>query len=57
MGLWSFFRSAGNMLKLSKKSDWSEFILYLKLTILGLAAVGTIGFLIKFLLDILLIGK
>jgi protein transport protein SEC61 subunit gamma-like protein len=37
----------GSVLKLSRKSDRQEFMLYLRLVVLGIAVVGTIGFLIK----------
>lgn len=36
-----------SVVKLSKKSDREEFMLYLRLVVLGIAVVGTIGFLIK----------
>ena len=39
----------GSVLRLSKKSDKEQFLLYLKLVILGVGVVGTIGFLIKLL--------
>ncbi|MCL4436754.1 MAG: protein translocase SEC61 complex subunit gamma [Thaumarchaeota archaeon] len=47
MGLGNFARSAVNTLKLARKSDWTEFSLYLKLVILGVGVVGTIGFIIQ----------
>jgi protein translocase SEC61 complex gamma subunit len=47
MGLRDFFRSAGAIFRLSKKSDRQEFSLYLKLVALGIIVVGTIGFIIK----------
>ena len=37
----------GSVLKLARKSDKDEFLLYLRLVVLGLAVVGTIGFIIK----------
>jgi protein translocase SEC61 complex gamma subunit len=52
----ALFRSIINMLKLSKKSDKTEFLLYMKLTIIGLAAVGAIAFIIKILLDVLFLS-
>jgi protein translocase SEC61 complex gamma subunit len=36
-----------SVIKLSRKSDSTEFFLYLKLVLLGLGVVGVIGFLIK----------
>jgi protein transport protein SEC61 subunit gamma-like protein len=47
MGLGSFARSAMNTMKLARKSDWTEFSLYLKLVILGVGVVGTIGYIIQ----------
>jgi protein translocase SEC61 complex gamma subunit len=42
-----FLRSMGSVLRMSRKSDRTEFFLYLKLVTLGLSAVGIIGFIIK----------
>jgi protein transport protein SEC61 subunit gamma and related proteins len=39
----------GAVIRLSKKSDREQFMLYLKLVLLGVAVVGTIGFIIKFI--------
>jgi len=36
-----------SVLRLSRKSDREEFMLYLRLVLLGVAVVGTIGFVIK----------
>jgi protein translocase SEC61 complex gamma subunit len=49
MGLSDFFKSAAAIFRLAHKSDRDEFTLYLKLVALGIAVVGTIGFLIKLL--------
>jgi len=56
LGLSIFFRSSWNTLKLAKKSDKAEFMLYLKLVSIGLAAVGAIGFLIQFVSSLLKLG-
>lgn len=45
--LGGFVRSTINTLKLAHKSDKEEFFLYMKLTLLGLAAVGTIGYIVQ----------
>jgi len=37
----------GSVLRMSRKSDRTEFFLYLKLVTLGLGVVGIIGFLVK----------
>ena len=47
MGARDMLRMMGSVLKLSRKSDKEEFMLYLKLVILGLGVVGIIGFLVK----------
>ncbi|MBI3841447.1 MAG: protein translocase SEC61 complex subunit gamma [Thaumarchaeota archaeon] len=47
MGAREFFRSVEAIFRLAHKSDRDEFMLYLKLVALGVAVVGTIGFLIK----------
>ncbi len=49
MGLGDFFKSVAAIFRLAHKSDRDEFTLYLKLVALGVAVVGTIGFLIKLL--------
>jgi len=49
MGARDFIRSMGSVIRLSKKSDRDQFVLYLKLVLLGVAVVGTLGFLIKFI--------
>ena len=49
LGARDFLKSMGSVLRLSKKSDREQFFLYLKLVILGVGVVGTVGFLIKLL--------
>ncbi len=49
MGIRSFFSSAAKMLKLAKKPGRDELWLSIKICILGIAAIGAIGFIIKFL--------
>ena len=49
MGLGDFFKSAAAIFRLAHKSDRDEFTLYLKLVAIGVAVVGTIGFLVKLL--------
>ncbi len=43
----------GSVVRLSKKSDREQFWLYLKLVLLGIAVVGTMGFMIKFISTVL----
>ena len=47
MGFREFLKSSMAIFRLSHKSDKDEFMLYLKLTVLGIAVVGTIGFLVE----------
>ncbi len=47
MGFGDFLKSVQAIFRLSHKSGRDEFTLYLKLVALGIAAVGTIGFIIK----------
>jgi protein translocase SEC61 complex gamma subunit len=49
MGVREFFKSAEAIFRLAHKSDRDEFTLYLKLVAIGVAVVGTVGFLIKLL--------
>ncbi|MEM1525425.1 MAG: protein translocase SEC61 complex subunit gamma [Nitrososphaerales archaeon] len=53
MGLRSFLKSVILTLRLSKKSDMREFLLYAKLVLLGVAIVGGIGFLIQLIAAII----
>jgi protein translocase SEC61 complex gamma subunit len=53
LGARDFLKSMGSVLRLSKKSDREQFMLYLKLVLLGVAVVGTIGFIIKFISTVL----
>lgn len=53
MGTRDFLKAMGSVLRLSKKSDREQFMLYLKLVLLGVAVVGTIGFIIKFISTVL----
>ena len=47
MGFRDFLKSSVAIFWLAHKCDRDEFMLYLKLTALGIAVVGAIGFLIK----------
>lgn len=48
MGLRSFLSSAAKLLKLAKKPGRDELWLSVKICLLGVAAVGAVGFIIKF---------
>ena len=47
MGLSEFLRNVLAIFRLSHKSDRTEFMLYLRLVLLGVSVVGAIGFFIK----------
>ena len=47
MGLRSFFKSASRLLKLATKPGRTELWLSIKICLLGIIAIGGIGFIIK----------
>jgi protein translocase SEC61 complex gamma subunit len=47
MGVRSFFSSAGKLLKLAKKPGRDELWLSIKICLLGIAAIGVVGYIIK----------
>lgn len=49
MGIRSFFGSAARMLKLAKKPGRDELWLSIKICVLGVAVIGAVGFIIKFI--------
>jgi len=49
LGLRSFFSSAAKMLKLAKKPGRDELWLSVKICFLGIAVIGVVGFIIKFI--------
>ncbi len=49
MGVRSFFGSAARMLKLAKKPGRDELWLSIKICVLGVAVIGAVGFIIKFI--------
>jgi len=48
LGVRSFFSSAAKMLKLAKKPGRDELWLSVKICVLGIAVIGVVGFIIKF---------
>jgi len=48
LGLRSFLSSAAKLLKLAKKPSRDEIWLSVKICLLGVVAVGAVGFIIKF---------
>jgi len=47
LGLMSFLQSCARLLKLAKKPDWEELWLSVRICLLGILAVGVVGFIIK----------
>jgi len=47
LGVRSFFSSAAKLLKLAKKPGREELWLSIKICLLGVAAIGAVGFIIK----------
>lgn len=42
-----FIHSAINTVKFARKSDRREFFLYMRLTLLGMTVIGTIGYVVQ----------
>lgn len=49
-------RDMANTLKLAKKSDRDDYTQHLRLVLLGIAAIGTIGFIIQFVFSVITYG-
>jgi len=45
-----------NTIKLAKKSDKDDYMQHLRLVLLGIATVGTIGFIIQFVFSVINFG-
>ncbi|MGI0078707.1 MAG: protein translocase SEC61 complex subunit gamma [Nitrososphaerales archaeon] len=56
MGLKKALSSTYRVLKLTRKSDRAEFVLYLKLVLLGAGIVGAIGFVIYFVASMVMLA-
>ncbi|MDD1776155.1 MAG: protein translocase SEC61 complex subunit gamma [Candidatus Methanomethylicus sp.] len=54
MGLSDSFRSMGKVLKLSRKPDFDELKLSIKICFIGLIAVGVFGFIIQLIASLIL---
>ena len=50
-------RDMANTLKLAKKSDKDDYMQHLRLVLLGVASVGTIGFIIQFVFTVITFGN
>ena len=49
-------RDMANTIKLAKKSDKDDYMQHLRLVLLGIATVGTIGFIIQFVFSVMTYG-
>jgi protein translocase SEC61 complex gamma subunit len=47
MGLGSFFQSASRLLRTISKPDWRTYFLSIKIVFIGVALLGSIGFLVR----------
>lgn len=57
MNIKEFINSVINTLRLTKKTTFEEFKLYLKLILIGIGVVGGIGFIIKVVASFLTLGR
>ena len=57
MNLKNTFKNAVNTLKLAKKPDNEEYTQHLRLVLLGIVSVGTIGFIIQFVFSVATFGR
>jgi len=55
MGIRSALTATYRTLKLTRKSDREEFMLYIKLVFLGFGIVGAIGFIVYFLASMVML--
>jgi protein transport protein SEC61 subunit gamma-like protein len=49
-------RDMANTMKLAKKSDRDDYTQHLRLVLLGIGAIGTIGFIIQFVFSVITYG-
>lgn len=56
MGIRSWLQQAARTLKLASKPDRTELWLSVKITVLGMGAIGLIGFVIRLMASILMPG-
>ncbi|HDD40293.1 MAG: protein translocase SEC61 complex subunit gamma [Thaumarchaeota archaeon] len=49
MGLKEFFKSSAVTIKLARKPTKHEFLMAIRITLIGVAAIGAITFVVKFL--------
>ena len=49
MGLGSFFQSASRLLRTIARPDWKTYWLSIKIVFVGVAIIGAIGYIVKFI--------
>ena len=49
-------KNMANTMKLAKKSDKEDYMQHLRLVLLGIAALGTVGFIIQFVFSVFRFG-
>ena len=49
-------KNMANTVKLAKKSDKDDYTQHFRLVLLGIAAIGTIGFIIQFVFSVITYG-
>ncbi|MBI5377596.1 MAG: protein translocase SEC61 complex subunit gamma [Thaumarchaeota archaeon] len=49
-------KDMANTIKLAKKSDKDDYMQHLRLVLLGIGAIGTIGFIIQFVFSVINYG-
>ena len=49
MGLGSFFQSASRLLRTLARPDWKTYWLSIKIVFVGVAIIGAIGYIVKFI--------
>ena len=49
-------KDMANTVKLAKKSDRDDYMQHLRLVLLGIGAIGTIGFIIQFVFSVITYG-
>ena len=50
------FKNMANTMKLAKKSDKDDYMQHLRLVLLGIAALGSVGFIIQFVFSVFRFG-
>ena len=49
MGLGSFFQSASRLLRTLSRPDWKTYWMSIKIVFVGVAIIGAIGYIVKFI--------